>query len=189
MGKSSHQSHVSGFESQLQFLHEDFARFCDFLNALSMPPKLDPSDFEDALISLVYRFLYLRPLGWEAMGSDVENAYQLGAIAILWSVLFESGKLHRTPYDLLAERLREAIERLSRAKPDQQEMLLWLSFVSGISVLGPSDTSWLHGRIKCCVAMLDLQDWHAARRALKMFPWINLVHDKAAEKLFLVVAG
>jgi hypothetical protein len=154
-----------------------------------MPPKLDPSDFEDALISLVYRFLFFRPLGWEAMEDHIGNAYHLGAITILWSVLFESGKLHRRPYDLLASRLRDAVDRLSKVETDEQEMLLWMLFVGGTSVLGPRDRSWLHGRIKCCLAMLDLQDWQATRKALKMFPWINLVHDKAAEKLFLAVAG
>lgn len=148
-----------------------------------MPPTLEPSQFEDALISLAYRLIYLRPLGREATGTSTENAYHLGAVAVLWTVLFESGRLHRSPYSLLAEKLRDAVDTLLAAGTEQNELLLWLLFISGISVLRPTDKTWLHGRIKCCTLVLGLADWQSARKAL-MFPWINLIHDKPAQRLF-----
>lgn len=149
---------------------------------------LDASQFEEALISLAYRLLYLHPIGCEATGSITETAYHLGAVAVLWTVLFESGRLHRSPYTLLAERLEDAVDALLAAGTEENELLLWLLFISGISVLRPTDTGWLHGRIKCCIAVLGLGDWQCVREVLKMFPWINLIHDQPGERLFLAAA-
>lgn len=171
------------FEPQLQYLHEELTRLCGFLNDLPTPPVLDPSDFEDALISLAYRFLYLWPLSRGALSDETENGYHVGAVALLWTIMFESGRLHRSPYTLLAKRLRDAVDKLLAAGTGANELVLWLLFLGGVSVLR-SDDEWLHGRIKSCAAVLGLPDWHSAREVLRSLPWINLIHDKPAQRIW-----
>jgi hypothetical protein len=175
------------FEPQLQYLREELMRLCRFLNSLSTPPQLDPADFEDALISLAYRLLHLRPLNSDAMESTVELAYHLGAVALLWTVMFESGRLHRNPYTLLAESIRKAVNALIAAGTGETALVLWLLFVGGISVLGFDDMPWLCCRIQCYTAVLDLKTWQSTRELLAQFPWINLIHDKPAQRLWAAV--
>lgn len=172
------------FEPQLQYLHEELSRLCCFLNNLSTPPRLDPSDLEDALSSLAYRLLHLHPIIGDTMENIVENAYHLGAVALLWTIMFESGRLHRSPYTLLAERIREAVNALIGAGTDATPLVLWLLFVGGISVLGSNDKGWLYSRIKCCTSVLGLENWQCTRELLEQFPWINLIHDKPAQRLW-----
>ena len=176
------------FEPQLQYLLEELMRLCRFLNNLSTPPRLDPADFEDALISLAYRLLHLHPLNSEVMENIVENAYHLGAVALLWTIMFESGRLHRAPYNLLAERIREAVDALVVVGIAVTPPRFWLLFVGGISVLrSEDDKKWLYCRIKCCLAVLDLGDWQGTRELLEQFPWINIIHDKPAQRLWHAV--
>lgn len=187
MKKPSFRALQLDFEPQLQYLCEELMRLCRFLNNLSTPPQLDPADFEDALISLAYRLLHLRPLNSNAMESTVEHAYHLGAVALLWTIMFESGRLHRNPYTLLAESTRKAVDALIAAGTDATPFILWLLFVGGISVLSFQDSDWLYARIRCCTAVLDLGDWQSARKLLEQFPWINITHDKPAQRLWHAV--
>jgi hypothetical protein len=183
--KQSLQSNHSlgNIGAQLKAIHEHLKGFCKFLNNISESKRLDPTDFEDALISMAYRLLYLYPLGTKRPASELENAYHLGAIAIVWTALFESGRLHRSPYNLLAAKLQGAADTLIPT-----ELLLWLLFIGGISVIGSNEKEWLHCRIKRCTSALHLDDWPSTRELLGTFPWINLIHDKAARKLWHAAA-
>ena len=179
---------LSNLGCQLKAVHEDLKGFCQYLNDISESKRLNPTDFEDALISMAYRLLYLYPLGTKRPESQLENAYQLGAIAIVWTLLFESGRLHRTPYNLLAAKMQDSADMLVTTETGTNLLQLWLLFVSGISVMGSNEKEWLHCRIKRCTSALNLEDWPSTRELLGTFPWITLIHDKPARKLWHAAA-
>ena len=175
---------MSNMDPRLQLINGDLMSFCHFLNSLSNPPKLVPSDFEDALISLSYRLLYLHPLGYGAALDPVSNAYHLGSVALLWTIMFESGRLHRSRYSLLANRIQNAVDLLIAVGSDTSLLVLWLLLLGGISVMRHDDKSWLYERVRSCIGVPGLENWQDARKLLANLPWIHLIHDKPAEKLW-----
>lgn len=176
-------------ELQLQDIHQDNMRLCNYLNDSETLTKLNPTTFEDALISLAYRLLYLHPLKGERPRSLIDNAYHLGSVTVLWTVLFASGKHHRSPYTLLAEKISDAANELVAAGMDGDPLLLWLLFVGGISVISPGKKSWHYPQINRCKSALCLDDWQSARDVLRKLPWISLLHDKPAEELWNAAAS
>ena len=179
---------LSTMGSQLKSIHEDLTGFCNYLNNISESKRLVPTDFEDALISIAYRLLYLYPLGTKRPENELEDAYHLGAITIVWTVLFESGRMHRCPYTLLASKLQDAADTLETTENGTNLQLLWLLLVGGISLIRSNGNEWLHHRIKRCISALHLEDWPSTREVLRTLPWINLIHDKPARKLWQAAA-
>ena len=172
-------------DPQLQSIHGDMMGFCNLLNDDTKLLKMQPYSFEETLISVSYRLLYLYPLNGEGSKDSNDNAYHLGVLALLMTLLYQYGRLHRGPYDLLADKLRSAATTIfNEGSNADVTLLLWLLFIGGISVFGPVDVPWLHHEIRACLSALQADSWQQVRAAISCLPWINLVHDSAGKDLW-----
>lgn len=64
------------------------------------------------------------------------------------------------------------------------KLLLWGVFVASVSVFEDYTEPWLNRVLVQCLDTLGLRNWTETRDALKELLWIEVVFDKAGERLF-----
>ncbi|KAF2229725.1 hypothetical protein EV356DRAFT_455228 [Viridothelium virens] len=169
----------------------DVLSFVSLLNSRQKEgrTKLDPLNFTEALLSLIYRLLEAAPLGQPRCmsRSTHEEAAHLALLAFMTTLLPEYGS-DQSNYLLLSARLESAIRYLQTISTDSKDggssLLLWTLFVAGISTLKRMDHPWLSSLILETCGRLDLHDWPAIRRQLCGLPWIFALHDNPGRLLW-----
>ncbi|KAF0326362.1 hypothetical protein GQ607_006262 [Colletotrichum asianum] len=151
--------------------------------------KLNPLDYTETLISLLYRLLEGEPLRQPLLASEGVH----GDAAHLAMLAFMTGLLpnycrENFSSSLLCTRLGYAVRKLHSTHVDAQtgdvSLPLWILFMSGISVLKANDHSWLLLAIAETCDRADLRDWAAVHHHLSAFPWIYTLHDAPARYLW-----
>lgn len=142
--------------------------------------KLEAAWFHSTMIALDYRILHLRldEAGWE------DEALRLGAVAFMTTVSVkvsgyfrQFGALRR---DLEVICTGKAVDEWTRPGA-----LLWLFVVGGLAVWCELKEEWWVEGMREVVARLHLKTWSEVRAVLKTILWIDSLHDKAGEQLFL----
>ncbi|KAF4927585.1 hypothetical protein CGCVW01_v002400 [Colletotrichum viniferum] len=137
--------------------------------------KLDPLDYTETLISLLYRLLEGEPLRQPLLASEGLH----GDAAHLAMLAFIAGLLpnycrENFGSSLLCTRLGHAVRKLHSKHVDAQtgdvSLPLWILFMSGISVLKANDHSWLLLAIAETCDRANLRDWAAVHHHLSAFP-------------------
>jgi hypothetical protein len=146
--------------------------------------KFDPFAFQDILISVLYRLLHLHPLSDPIPETPVDKLCCLGLLAFMSTTIFQPGRQELLPYELLAEKLRQALMESSASALVHKTMLFWILYVGGISVFRDSNMTWLIPRIKATSSSLGIRDWPGAREKLCTYPWISVFHDGPAQELW-----
>lgn len=146
--------------------------------------RLDGYEYQEILISVCYRLLHHYPLAGSGPENNNENACYLGLLALVSMLLFQHHHHRQSQYELLAEKLRNAIERESCNKLMEETTLLWLLFAGGISVFGVTYRTWLIPQIKTTLSTLKVYSWQSARDKIKTCPWVDAAHDKLGEELW-----
>ena len=144
----------------------------------------EPFAFQEILISVLYRLLHLRPLSNLAMETQVDDLCCLGLLAFMSTTIFQPGRYKLLSYELLRERLSQALMETSACASIDETMLFWILYVGAISVLKDDNMTWLKSRIKATASSLDIQDWSGARKQLCRYPWISVFHDVTAQELW-----
>lgn len=68
--------------------------------------------------------------------------------------------------------------------PEQARVLLWVLFISSLSIFEKSDQDWLKVALVQTVSALGLQTWAETRIVLKSFLWVDLVYNQLGKRLF-----
>lgn len=174
-------------DPELRGVIDDLMSVSSALNADRSGSKLGPFEFQEIWVSVSYRLLRRHPLVGSRHDKVNDNAWLFGLLALISTFLFRTRRSKRQAYDLLAEMLHDAIERVLDDGSMDSSTILWLLFVGGISVLGLSDRTWLHSHIKTCLINLNLDKWETTRNEIKKFPWIDITHDRLGQELWQVV--
>ncbi|RYP50327.1 hypothetical protein DL768_004144 [Monosporascus sp. mg162] len=169
----------------------DVVNFASLLNRREREgrTKLDPLNYTETLLSLLYRLIEAAPLGQSRSmsGGLYGDVAHLAMLAFMTTLLPEYGSDHSS-YLLLSNRLESAIRDFhvtSADTPDSElSLLLWTLFISGVSVLKRKDHRWLSLLILETCERLGLYDWPAVRHQLCEFPWIHTLHDVPARCLW-----
>ncbi|RYP93165.1 hypothetical protein DL770_000739 [Monosporascus sp. CRB-9-2] len=169
----------------------DVVNFASLLNGREREGrmKLDPLNYTETLLSLLYRLIEVAPLGQSRSlpGGLYDDVAHLAMLAFMTTLLPEYGSDHSS-YLLLSNRLERAIQdfhAMSAGTPDSGlSLLLWSLFISGVSVLKRKDHRWRSLLILETCERLDLYDWPAVRRQLCGFPWIHTLHDVPGQCLW-----
>ncbi|KAK1731502.1 uncharacterized protein BDZ83DRAFT_597727 [Colletotrichum acutatum] len=147
--------------------------------------KLNPLDYTETLISLLYRLLEGEPFSQPLLASEglYDDAARLAMLAFMTGLLpnYCSDNFSSS---LLCTRLVEAVRELHSTQAEVRagdvSLLLWILFMSGISVLKVNDHSWLLFAIAETCDRADLRDWATVHHHLSGFPWIYTLHDAPA---------
>jgi hypothetical protein len=175
---------LTHLSADLRILLIDITELSRLVNDASVTarPKLCGFPFHDNVLLFGYRLISYSPLGGPRPSSHLENIVHLGLTAFV--VTFLRGfdrQLLKLP--ILAELIRTATQQHYDAQQGQ-ELLLWTLFIGAASVFKQSDDAWLKPKTRQTMHNLGLQKWEDVNVILIQFPWINAVHDEAAQKLW-----
>ncbi|WPH04598.1 Hypothetical protein R9X50_00749000 [Acrodontium crateriforme] len=174
-------------ESPFNQIYDDFMTTCTRLNSNSTLPSMDSAAYQEMLISICYRLLRHYPLSTGSSHNyrtNNEGAYCLGMIALLSTLLFQRGIPYQLSYQTIKNRLRNVILGNNDKTPLPDEVLLWVLFVSCISVFGPEDLPSLLPELKGCLQRCNVDSWPRVHQIIKPFPWIGVIHDEPGRKLW-----
>lgn len=170
----------------MQPIMRDLFSFSVVLNEAEscQKPKLDPLDYTETLLSLLYRLVEASP---PKQNSLYDNGTYLAILAFMTTLLPEY--THDGPgYPLLSDRLGDAVQTLCAAalesSPSGAPLLLWILFISGVTVLNLKGRQWLSPLIADTCERLKLDNWAAIRQRLSQFPWVFALHDAPGHRLW-----
>lgn len=144
--------------------------------------KLNPAVYQEIIISIGGRLVGFHPLGDPPLTMKLEAAYHIGLIVFLTTMFIQIGRRRFLKYGLVGQCLKNLIH--SGLDEDDNDLLLWLLFIGGISVLGGSEQSWVIVRIRTMTTLMGLGSWTELRNHLGRFPWIGSLHDCAGRALW-----
>lgn len=161
----------------------DIQSFANLLNGVGADNKLDQLDFAQHVQHLLHRLLSFAPLATSRRLTRVENVLHLALVAAMVTLLHEYGRQH-SRYDLLSGRVREALQVFIPVGVWEEELLLWVVFVTGISVLESQDDEWLLPMVQSRCRRLELRMWEQVQVKLSAFVWIHAMHDHSGKRLY-----
>lgn len=179
----------SQLSSGIQNLLIDINTFAWLLNLANgrRGPRLNAYAFHDTIILLGYRLIATRPMNGPYT-SRVEKAAHMGLMAFIMSFFRKiDGRIMQHP--LLYEIARLATRDYFEDEQKNQELLLWILFIGGVSIFRLSDDAWLFPEITQIMCALDLRTWEGVSQKLVKFPWVHAVHDKSGRALWYRLAA
>lgn len=151
-------------------------------------PKLNPLDYTETLLSLLYRIVEApspSPASVKS-GESFHNVINLSMLAFMTTLLPEYTRDHSS-CPLLACRLGSAVQDMCDTTSKSSELdlpFLWVLFVSGISVLNIKDHYLLAPFIRRICKRLQLDNWVAIQQEISWFPWIFVLHETPGRLLW-----
>jgi len=152
--------------------------------------KLRPSTFQEIYISAMQQLLDFAPLRGPRL-SDPDHMWQLGLLCFVTTGLYSSGMPLQSIYGgLLVKLLRGALEATEHARVGNEMSILrlWLLVMYGVRALTEDERSWIATHIIRLAENLELNSWEEARRALRDYPWIGMIHDGLGRELWETVS-
>lgn len=172
-------------------LMQDLLSFSRLLNVAEakQTAKPDPLDYTETLLWLLYQLvegLLPRYTSTKSGGLCGEVTY-LAMLAFMTKLLPDFTR-DNSSWPLLSDHLGNAIQRhcltASGSSIDNLRLLLWILFISGISVLNHNSNQWLTPLIADTCEKLELVDWTAVQGQLSQFPWIFALHETPGRRLW-----
>ena len=169
----------------LQQILVDVTDVARLFNMDSAALNMDPNMFQEVIVSVGYRLIRFHPFGGPQLEAKLEPACHIGLVAFTTTLYLQFGRRRFLRYRLVAQRLQEVIER--GLDLEDNDLMLWLLFIGGVSVLAEVSQIWLVSRIYQVTQSLDIEDWTALHKTIVRFPWINCLHDEAGKALWNTV--
>jgi hypothetical protein len=143
---------------------------------------MDPHVLQEVIISVGYRLLRLHTFDGTYLEDKLESVCHIALTAFMTTLFLQIGRRRFLQYRLVGGCLNEVVNRgLDNA---DQELMLWLLFVGGISVVPEEDEHWLCTSIQQVARRRGIEDWTEMHRCLRQFPWIGSVHDESGKQLW-----
>ncbi|PYH90283.1 hypothetical protein BO71DRAFT_334799 [Aspergillus ellipticus CBS 707.79] len=169
----------------------DLFNFSRLLNGVERKQRmrLDPLDYTETMVSLLYRLVEVSPLqqGSIQRGGLYGDVTSLAMLAFMTTLLPEYTR-EGSNCPLVSDRLGSAMEDLCLTAEESLEsdpsFLLWILFISGISVLNLKSHHWLSPLISDTCDKLELNNWAVIQQQLSQFPWIFALHEAPGQRLW-----
>lgn len=140
--------------------------------------KINASTLQEVVVSSGSQLIRFHPLGEPPLEDWLEAAIHIGLTAFLTTFVIRSGPRRFLQYQLVGECLNNVARR---GLPDEhRDVLLWLLFVGGISVLSGPGLGWVAPRISQEAKLLNIATWESVQACFKeaSLPWIDALHDE-----------
>jgi hypothetical protein len=169
-------SSVKSYElSRMWMFMSEFCCLIDF--AAESSTLLTVDIFLGCITSIMYRLIKMR-----CRQDTVDEAVRLGILA-LSSGLFLQWKNLGISYPYLASCYKDCLTRLNSTRTPHN-LMIWLLVAGAVSLWDISDEAWLAVSLQARVALVRVDRWDTMRTLLKSFMWVDLVHDKAGQRVF-----
>ncbi|PWY83801.1 hypothetical protein BO94DRAFT_586850 [Aspergillus sclerotioniger CBS 115572] len=150
--------------------------------------RLDPLDYTETIVSLLYHLTEVSPLRQAFTNPGLYSDVTYLAMLAFMTTLLPEYTRDGSSCPILSDRLGSAIQDLyitaSGFSDSDPPFLLWILFISGISVLKLKDYPWLLPLIADTCATLELDSWAVIQQHLSQFPWIFALHDTPGRHLW-----
>lgn len=169
----------------------DLFSFSKLLNEIERrkKPKLNPLDYTETLLSLLYRLVEVSPLRQASANSGglYGDVTYLAMLAFMTTLLPEYTRDESTfPFlsNCLGSTMKNLYVTASEFSNSDSLLLLWVLFISGISVLNLNNHHCLSPLIVSTCKRLELDNWAVTQRQLSQFPWILALHETPGRRLW-----
>lgn len=173
----------AGVNVDLIGILSDASKFTHSLNAVEDNSRLDPLDFSEQAFSIIHRLIDFAPLRGPRPSNSIEDLLQLALLAIMTTSLpnYTTDELR---YELLAEKLKAAIQRCTNSSELHMMLLVWAVFSGRVSILHIKHDEWVIPMIRGLCQRLHINSWLQIRRILRSYSWIYVIHDKTALQIW-----
>lgn len=150
--------------------------FCSLLNYASDAGRKIPQEtYLNSMASVMYRLVHLRfPLG------SLDELLRLGLLGFC-SHTFLQWSLVKVPHRYLSAAFKACL--LSFADPIPLRTLLWLLTVGSFAIAADDESDWLLEKLRMTSNACGITSWSTARTTLKMFLWVDFLHDDLGMKM------
>jgi hypothetical protein len=151
--------------------------------------KFEPYDFQEIIISILYRLLHLYPLADCVPTTQVDRLCFLVLLSFMSTMVFQPSLHEKLQYKLLTEKLHLSLMETSTFPLVDETVMFWILYIGAMSGLRYNNMTWLKPRIKTISSSLGIHDWFGARETLCSYPWIAVFHDPPAQELWSQING
>lgn len=163
---------------------QEFVVLSRVLNSKERSDKLDPFVFQDLILTIVYRLLSENPISAPVSGRSPDRALHLGLLAFITTCMTQFGGSHHLDYEMLRQSLLVAMCEVGISVNMTPKTRLWLLITGVISVFREEDMKWVSTQLQEIESRINIKNWAAVKRALKGYPWLDLVHEEPAVQLW-----
>ena len=164
------------------FLQQIFLDISNVTSFFNQGFRMAPHVLHETILSVGYRLLRYQIIAGPLVGTKLESVAHIALTALLTTLFLQIGRRRFLQYGLVGQHLKDIVD--SGLDGEDPEVVLWLLFLGGISVVSERDESWLSRRIKETARSAGLQNWASLHNSLVQFPWIGSLHDIDAERLW-----
>jgi hypothetical protein len=183
--KYSHLTEIPA-DPALNSIATDVSTVVHFLNTEAKNFKLKPVVYQDLILDLAYRLVEYR-LPSPQQEDSLQTALRLALTSFMTTFILHFGHQRRIRFTDLAIRLQKALRGCWTTNPGNHSFFLWALVVGGISEFGPLDHGWLLPAIRKTADGLGITDWEPLRAVLLQYPWVSVLHDDQAKRLWETV--
>jgi hypothetical protein len=177
----SHASVDDLVDARLAIIFHQVQRLARKLNdrATKGAPAVTESEAHQGLIAAQYGLFRLQG----QLAEPLEECLRLAMLATLTTFFQVVGS--RIAYKHATDRLREQCLAVEITTPRVGDVMFWILMMGGMAFFDWEEP-WLVERLHRTTSSLH---WNDARRHLRRFIWIDIVHDRQAQPLFDRVFG
>lgn len=173
---------VPGIRSDLLAVAGDIEQFSQRLDGIR-DDRMDQLQFTQQTHRLIHRLLHITPLNPCDQLDRLERVLYLGLLSLMVTLLHDYGS-HHNRYDVLAAKMREALQSFVPVTAWEEVFALWVALVGGISVLRSCDDEWLLPYLEARCESLGLETWSQFAWKFGEFPWVHILHGEPGKRLF-----
>ena len=178
-------------DPRLAHVWADLQEFCSILNlAFISRRKIEPKLFQEITVSVQYRLLhlsYIDDLGLnqtQTLKDKLHEMVRVGLLAFTTTISLHATN-DKVRFRHLASHLKEILQAMDKPLDSNgEEMKLWLLFVAALSVFRTGPRAWLKDDLIKSLEALQISSWMAAKKVLKGFLWVDMIHDVGGKRVF-----
>lgn len=172
-------------DPRLNSVWTDAQEFCAIMNLARVTGRrMRAGLFQELMISLQYRLVYLDPVRQGMARENLHEAVRLSTLAFTTSVFLRIAGID-TRYPCLASQLKTTLSTLKPAADEQHsELRLWLLVIAAISLFRTRNKVWLKETITETLRQREMLSWQNMKAIMKKHLWIDMIHDTEGQKLF-----
>jgi hypothetical protein len=146
--------------------------------ALQTNRKLSPRLFQETLISILYRLLFL-----SYAEADAQEAFRMLMIHVSTSILF-STQSNNASYSQHEHMLIPALRMMNSFQDTSPKLWLWTAFIARLRQQPPKDYRWLNESMFRRICGVGIAKWDEVRAILKEFIWVDGLYHEAGMRVF-----
>lgn len=166
-------------DKRLAKIDSDLFHFTTSANiACQTGQKINPEIFQEVLISVQYRLMLI-----DFVGDELNELLRVGLLASSTTIFLQTQGI-RIRFDKLSNTFKKLMCKFDCTNENMNGAGLWLLFTAAMLAVTHDDDVWLIPLLQKAVKAITSSSWKEVRARLKLFPWIDAIHDQDGRRVF-----